>query len=834
MPPQPPVVVGEVQSVSGRVVAIGSDGSERTLAAGDPVHAGDLIKTIGTSTIVVAMNDGSRFDLGRDAEALLDETVYGSDIPALAAAAVADIAEIQAAIAAGADPTEITEAPAAGGNQADDTSESLENAVGVERTGRVGSVEAGFETDGLQLATDPPPVATAGDIIDDGGAIDGGTDGTPPVIPVAPVVGITLFAITGDNLIDAAEAAASAVVISGSVSGDAADGDTVTLTVNGREYSGPVNGGGFSIPVSGADLAADSAVTASITVTNDAGLSASAGDTESYVVDDTASATITVDNITADDILNAAEAAGSVAVTGTVGGDAAPGDTVTMTINGTDYTTTVNPDGTTWSVDVAGSDLAVDTEFDATVEGTDDANNPFSATTTSTHTLDLPPSGNPPVATDDTGNGTEYTVAVGRFGGPSGWSNTDSLGETVGIQAKNADGSDGVLFSQGNARGVAGTPRTDTSQVPVQIEYDRTTDSTESIILTFEGNLTEGTLSVDRLFAREDGGEQGRWVALFNGQEVASGTFVTAFGQKGNFAIDTGGLVFNAVRFEAIDTVNGTGDGGDYWLTGFQGSGPATVNGGYAVAADEVLTIDVVSGDRLLDNDTDPDGDTLTVTAIDGVAVADGQTVTLASGALLTISQDGSFSYDPNGQFDSLAAGALDTDSFTYTISDGHGNTDTATVTVTNIGVGADTGFSPTSLPLIDDALPTIDAGVGDNTLSGDTGAEAFYWGNGYGGTFADPAVDTVSNFNMTEGDVLNLADLLVGDKSDLTEYLHFEQDGQDAVIHISSDGSFDAGYTPNAEDQTIVLQNVDINALGGNDQQIIDALLAANNLITE
>ncbi|WP_258191980.1 Ig-like domain-containing protein [Shewanella morhuae] len=48
-----------------------------------------------------------------------------------------------------------------------------------------------------------------------------------------------------------------------------------------------------------------------------------------------------MDNITSDDVLNAQEAAGDVTVTGTVGGDAAIGDTVTMVINGTTYTTTV-------------------------------------------------------------------------------------------------------------------------------------------------------------------------------------------------------------------------------------------------------------------------------------------------------------------------------------------------------------------------------------------------------------------------------------------------------------------------------------------------------------
>ncbi len=104
--------------------------------------------------------------------------------------------------------------------------------------------------------------------------------------------------------------------------------------------------------------------------------------------DTEASATISVDPITADDVVNATEAAGSITVSGHVGGDAGPGDTVTMTINGTEYSTVVDSDGT-WSVDVAGSDLAADTEFEVSVSGSDDAGNPFSATTVSEHTVDL-------------------------------------------------------------------------------------------------------------------------------------------------------------------------------------------------------------------------------------------------------------------------------------------------------------------------------------------------------------------------------------------------------------------------------------------------------------
>ena len=55
-------------------------------------------------------------------------------------------------------------------------------------------------------------------------------------------------------------------------------------------------------------------------------------------------------SITTDNVINAAEAGGTIAVTGTVGGDVQNGDTVTLIVNGTTYTGTVS--GGTFSINV--------------------------------------------------------------------------------------------------------------------------------------------------------------------------------------------------------------------------------------------------------------------------------------------------------------------------------------------------------------------------------------------------------------------------------------------------------------------------------------------------
>ena len=82
-------------------------------------------------------------------------------------------------------------------------------------------------------------------------------------------------------------------------------------------------------------------------------------------------------------------------------------------------------------------------------------------------------------------------------------------------------------------------------------------------------------------------------------------------------------------------------------------------------------------------------GDELTVVAIDGEEAAIGQFITLSSGARLRVLADGSYEYDPNGQFAHLGVGQTETDAFSYTIADSEGVTSEATVEITIIGVNA-------------------------------------------------------------------------------------------------------------------------------------------------
>ena len=90
----------------------------------------------------------------------------------------------------------------------------------------------------------------------------------------------------------------------------------------------------------------------------------------------------------------------------------------------------------------------------------------------------------------------------------------------------------------------------------------------------------------------------------------------------------------------------------------------------------------------VLVNDVDPDGDEMTVIKIAGQVIVGSNiidlpmTITLPSGALLTVDSSGEYTYDPNGQYESLEPGETTVETFDYTVSDGNDGQDTATVTI--------------------------------------------------------------------------------------------------------------------------------------------------------
>ena len=117
------------------------------------------------------------------------------------------------------------------------------------------------------------------------------------------------------------------------------------------------------------------------------------------------------------------------------------------------------------------------------------------------------------------------------------------------------------------------------------------------------------------------------------------------------------------------------------------------------LARDDAINIDNLSAysDNLfVDNgsgvDFDPEAGSIAVSSVNGQESSVGSTIALGSGALLTVLENGDFTFDPNGAFDSLNAGETTTESFDYTIVDNQGKFATASVFAT---IGEGVNFAP-------------------------------------------------------------------------------------------------------------------------------------------
>ena len=139
---------------------------------------------------------------------------------------------------------------------------------------------------------------------------------------------------------------------------------------------------------------------------------------------------------------------------------------------------------------------------------------------------------------------------------------------------------------------------------------------------------------------------------------------------------------------------------------------PDALDNDYTVGRDDASA---VIGNALTDDtgdgvDSDPDGDTLTVTPQSGVAGS--------NGGVFSIAANGDITFDPNGAFADLNPGDTRDTTLVYAISDGEGGTDTATITVTVTGANDQPDALDNDYAVGEDAT----AAVIGNALTDDTG----------------------------------------------------------------------------------------------------------------
>ncbi|WP_042319760.1 Ig-like domain-containing protein [Enterobacter cancerogenus] len=242
-------------------------------------------------------------------------------------------------------------------------------------------------------------------------------------------VAISIDAIASDDVINAAEKGAD-LVLSGSTA-NVEENQIVTITFGGKSYTAQVGADGkWTTTVPSADLAGlkdgDASVQVSVSTVN--GNSASAG--REYSVDATAPS-VTINTLAADDILNAAEAKSDLTVSGTSTAEA--GQTVTVSLNGKDYTAKVGADGT-WTLDVPAADVGALSNGSVTVTASvsDKAGNPASVDHNLTVDVTVPVVTISAIAGDDVINATEHGQAQIVSGTATGAAAGDKVTVTIG------------------------------------------------------------------------------------------------------------------------------------------------------------------------------------------------------------------------------------------------------------------------------------------------------------------------------------------------------------------------------------------------------------------
>ncbi len=210
-----------------------------------------------------------------------------------------------------------------------------------------------------------------------------------------------------------------------------------------------------------------------------------------------------------------------------------------------------------------------------------------------------------------------------------------------------------------------------------QIGFDDTTSHSEAMRFNFtDGQVADhAVVEVRNLWSSwEPGIERGVWKAYYKGEVVASGSFEGTGNGKQVVSIDADGRYFDGIEMSAVGYKDGIVDpkGSEYFVT--QVSADLTsFDDDYQTTGAGILELDVLA------NDSDPDGDDLTIIdypQTDYLNLVDGKLVFDAAKYLESLPEDQR----------AIKTGEIKEYSFKYVIQDADGLTDDAKVTVHVIG----------------------------------------------------------------------------------------------------------------------------------------------------
>ncbi|KLF99394.1 Ig-like domain-containing protein [Enterobacter hormaechei] len=488
-------------------------------------------------------------------------------------------------------------------------------------------------------------------------------------------VAISIDAIASDDVINAAERGAD-LVLSGTTA-NVEENQTVTITFGGKSYTATVDAEGkWTATVPSADLAGlkDGDASVQVSVTNVNGNSASAG--REYSVDATAPS-VTINTIATDDILNASEAQSDLAISGTSTAEA--GQTVTVSLNGKDYTTTVSANGS-WTLNVPAADLAglSDGSVTVTASVSDKAGNPASADHNLTVDVTVPAVTIHTVAGDDVINVAEHNQAQIISGSATGAAAGDKVTVTIGGQTYTT-----VLDAAGNwsvgvpANVISGlSDGTVTVSVSVTDAAGNTGSGTHNVTVdTGLPSVSFNAISDDNVL---NAVEKGQDLSVSGtSANLAEGTVVTVTLNGKNYTATTAADGTWSLTVPAAD-LTGLGQA-SYTLnaTATNGVGNSVSNSANLLVdtALPTVTINTVAGDNVINAAEVAADQTLSGTVANAEA---GNTVTVAIGGhSYTATVQNNLSWSVNVPSDVLTALGNGSLSVTATVTNGHGNTGT-------------------------------------------------------------------------------------------------------------------------------------------------------------
>jgi len=471
------------------------------------------------------------------------------------------------------------------------------------------------------------------------------------------------------------------------ISGTGNAGDTITVTLNGVNYTTTVGAGNtwsLNIPASALQAIDDGQQQLTVTATNSVGNTTSAPPV--ILTFDTAAPALTVGAISGDGYLSQVEAGSALIISGT--GDS--GDGIVVTFNNVDYPATVV--NGQWSVEIPSTVLAgvADGAYTVSVTATDSVGN--TSTVTSPLTVVADPANQPTItidinafAGDGTLDGAEQTedqlVLGGTTNVEAGRTVTVTLGSETFTGVVQSGGVWSVVISATAFAGltngtytIAATV-TDRAGNPASDEQDFTVNNTDPAV-------SIGIISDDNYLNADEAADgitiNGSSINLLSGTAVTvnfnGNSYVTQIGSDGKWSINV-----------AASELTGLADG------------PLTVTAsaldsdGNTVSASHTLTVVINDlpeatlntpfGDSFLSADEMESAQTLTGST--GVA-GDGQSVTVNIGGIdyeAEIDALGNWSVSiPASALQSLADGSSN---IVVTVSDAAGNTDTLTAPFT-------------------------------------------------------------------------------------------------------------------------------------------------------